>query len=133
MYLIDTNISLEILLEQEKADECEELLKEIRGSRKLFYLSFFTIHSIEIIMTRNNQCEALSAFLYFLKKSKITRLETDMDDDLNIIQIMKEFNLDFDDAVQLYLCQKHNLKIISYDQHFDKTSIERIEPKDIGF
>ena len=32
-YLIDTNIFLEILLNQEKADECEKLLNNIKKSR----------------------------------------------------------------------------------------------------
>lgn len=44
---------------------------------------------------------------------------------------MKEYKLDFDDALHYYLCTRYNLKIISYDKHFDKTPIKRIEPSDL--
>jgi len=128
MYLIDTNIFLEILLEQDKADQCENLLKDIKKSKHNFYVSSFTIHSIEVIMARNKKIKQLSDFLSFLIKSNIQRIDTNTKDELNVLNVMGKSNLDFDDAIQLYLCQKNNLKIISYDQHFDQTQISRIEP-----
>ena len=52
-------------------------------------------------------------------------------EELKILNLSKEFNLDFDDAFQFYLCRKHNLKIVSFDKHFDKLPLKRVEPKDI--
>ena len=127
-YLIDTNIFLEILLNQEKADECEKLLNNIKKSRHSFYISSFTSHSIEVIMTRNKQENALRDFLLFINKSKIIRIDSIVQDELDALKNMGEFNLDFDDSIQLTLCMKYNLSIISYDKHFDKTLVKRIEP-----
>ena len=130
MYLIDTNIFLEILLEQEKSKECEALISNAVQSSN-FHVSSFTLHSIEVIMLRNTKINKLMEFLSDLNESKIIRIETNTEDELNALNSMKKFKLDFDDSLQLYLCDKHNLKIISFDKHFDKTSIKRLEPKDL--
>ena len=130
MYLIDTNIFLEILLEQEKSLECEDLVgKAIQESN--FHVSSFSIHSIEVIMLRNNKFSELKQFLIDLKDSKIIRIDTDTEDELSALSTMNKSKLDFDDSLQSYLCEKQNLKIISFDRHFDKTAIRRIEPKDL--
>lgn len=130
MYLLDTNIFLEILLEQEKSGECEILLKNIKNSKVLFYVSSFTLHSIEVAMIREGKIELLSYFLRFILASKIIRLDTNTNEELQILNLAKEFELDFDDAFQFHLCRRNNLKIISFDKHFDKLTIERVEPKD---
>ncbi len=130
MYLIDTNIFLEILLEQEKSKECEALVhKAIQSSG--FYVSSFTIHSVEVIMLRNNKVNELMEFLFDINQSKIIRIELHTQDELNALNSMKILKLDFDDSLQFYLCEKLKLDIISFDGHFDKTSIKRLEPKDI--
>ena len=130
MQLIDTNIFLEILLEQEKSKECEALVnKAIQSSG--FYISSFTIHSIEVIMLRNNKINELMEFLSDINQSKIIRIESDTEDELNALNSMKNLKLDFDDSLQFCLCEKHKLKIISFDRHFDKTSIKRLGPKDL--
>jgi len=131
MYLIDANILLEILLEQEKSKECEDLLIKINQSEHLFYVSSFSLHSIEVIMIRNNKINELLDFLSDIAISKIIRIDTNTNEEFNILKTMKELKLDFDDALQYYLCEKYNLKIISYDKHFDKTDIERLEPQDL--
>src|SRR3989338_11585854 len=112
MYLIDTNIFLEILLEQEKSRECESLLSKIPDGKILFYVGSFTIHSIEVIMTRNKKLNELTEFLMDIIKSKIVRLETSITEDLSVLKVMKEIKLDFDDAMQCYLCTKFNLNIV---------------------
>ena len=73
----------------------------------------------------------MSSFILFIENSRIIRIESTNLDELNSIKTMKEFNLDFDDSIQLTICDKYNLSIISFDKHFDKTSIKRIEPHQI--
>ena len=131
MYLIDTNIFLEILLEQEKSKECEALLKKIRNSSFLFYVSSFTLHSIEVIMIRNNKVNELMGFLSDVIVSKIIRIDTNSDDEINSVKAMKELKLDFDDSIQFYVCKKYNLKIISFDKHFDRTQVKRLAPGEV--
>lgn len=50
---------------------------------------------------------------------------------IDSLNLAHEFDLDFDDAFQFYLCHKYNLRIVSYDKHFDKLPIKKVEPKDV--
>ncbi|MBS3088414.1 type II toxin-antitoxin system VapC family toxin [Candidatus Pacearchaeota archaeon] len=133
MYLIDTNIFLEVLLNQERADECESFLKSIDKSKDSFYVSSFTLHSIEVIMARNNKTEALESFLSFITRSKIIRVDTVTSDESTAVKDMKEFQIDFDDSIQLAVCKKYSLSIVSFDKHFDKTQVKRLEPGQVSF
>ena len=52
MYLIDTNIFLEILLSQEQKDICKEFLV---SKIEQIYISDFSLHSIGVILFKNNK------------------------------------------------------------------------------
>ena len=54
MYLIDTNIFLEILLDQERSAEWQELFDDLQDREVIFYVSSFTVHSIEVILERHD-------------------------------------------------------------------------------
>jgi predicted nucleic acid-binding protein len=56
MYLVDTNILLELLLEQERAEEAERFLREIPGRQ--LYLSEFTLYSMGVILFRLQRHDA---------------------------------------------------------------------------
>ena len=79
MYLIDTNIFLEILLEQEKSEVCEQLLLKIKKSNELFYISSFTLHSIEVILIRENKENLLIEFLKYVLTSRIRLITTNIE------------------------------------------------------
>lgn len=122
MYLIDTNIFLEILLDQERAAECQELLERLQDREVIFYVSSFTIHSIEVILERSELYEPLIDFLQDIHKTKGLKLfDTNTLEELEAIKLAQSINLDFDDAIQYYICKAHNLKIVSFDKHFDQT------------
>ena len=52
----------------------------------------------------------------------------DMD---KISRISRKFNLDYDDAYQYAVAEKHNLIIVSLDRHFDMTDRGRRTPDEI--
>ncbi len=129
MYLIDTNIFLEILLDQERAVECQELIDSIQSREVVFYVSSFSMHSIEVILERKNLIESLTDFLQDIHNTKgLKRFETNTLDELDAIKMARRLNLDFDDALQYYICKAHSFKIVSFDKHFDSTDVIRIEP-----
>ena len=51
-YLVDTNIFLEILLSQERKDDCKSFLDENVGS---LFISDFSLHSIGVILFSDNK------------------------------------------------------------------------------
>ena len=52
MYLLDTNIILELLLDQEKADDVEEFLRNTQPEN--LYISEFTLYSLGSALIRRN-------------------------------------------------------------------------------
>ena len=60
MYLLDTNIFLEILLKQEKSEECKNFLKTNIDS---IFISDFALHSIGVILFRYNKHKTYQDFI----------------------------------------------------------------------
>ena len=131
-YLIDTNIFLELLLNRAFKDDCAQLLKEVEIGNLEAYVSSFSIHSIEVILSNFNKEKELKIFL-----SSIIDFEglfvytTNLEEELEAIEEM-ENGLDFDDALQSFVTKRLKASIISYDKHFDKIKgLKRLTPSDI--
>jgi hypothetical protein len=132
MFLIDTNIFIEMLLDQKRANECQKLFELIHSGKVIAYVNSFTIHSIEVILERNKKLDMLESFLKDIDEAKgLKRFDTTTLEEKFAIALTKKFGIDFDDALQYYLCKTLNLKIVSFDKHFNKTDIKCLEPKDV--
>ena len=59
--LIDTNIFLEVLLEQARATDARELLA--KTDQHNFLISDFSLHSIGVILLRRNKPDAFRSFV----------------------------------------------------------------------
>ena len=46
-------------------------------------------------------------------------------------QSVQQFSLDFDDAYQYAVAEKHDLQLISFDRDFDRTARKRKEPAEV--
>lgn len=60
-FLVDTNLWLELLLNQQRAQEVRSLLQQNEGSD--FALTEFSLYSIGIILTRLSKDEAFEHFI----------------------------------------------------------------------
>jgi len=132
MYLIDTNIFLEILLDQKRASDCVAFLERVRDGSVQGYVTSFSIHSIEVILDRFKKLDVLEMFLEDL--SMFTSLEvinTHISDEVKIVKSISKIGLDFDDSLQYYVAKKKALQLVSFDEDFDKTDLQRIDPAQI--
>lgn len=59
--LVDTNIFLEVLLEQARADEAKEFLAKTDVHE--FFIPDFSLHSIGLILLRRKKADAFRKFL----------------------------------------------------------------------
>jgi predicted nucleic acid-binding protein len=129
MYLIDTNIWLERLLEQEKSLEVANFLSIVPV--KDMIISDFSFHSIGIIMTELNK---ESAFLLFIEdifeNGNLTSITIGHNSMSELIDSMKKYDLDFDDAYQYTCAKNYDLEIVSYDKDLFQTDIKILSPKD---
>ncbi len=114
--LIDTNIFLEILLNQEKKELCKDFLQENIDNLSI---SDFSLHSIGVILLRNKKEKTFSKFLKDILP-KISILSLTKEKYIEILKFSKKYNLDFDDSYQACLSVDKNLEIITMDKDFKK-------------
>jgi len=129
LILVDTNIFLELLLDQKRADECEKFLNKLSRGELEGVVTRYTIHAIETML---NSPDEILLFLRNVENSiGLYVYETDNEDEMAIAMLMKEIKRDFDDTLQYYVAKKLGAKaIVSFDRHFDGLDIPRAEPKD---
>ncbi len=116
MYLLDTNILLEILLQQEKSSECEYFMNNNLGA---IAISDFTLHSIGVILLRNKKFEVFGKFISeVLEKVIIFSLPTSSYS--VIADYSKKKGLDFDDTYQCLVAKHYLLSVVTMDTDFKK-------------
>ena len=131
-YLIDTNIFLEVLLEQDNKDSCLELLRRIEEGEVQVIVTSFALHSIAVILEKLKDIESYKGFLEVIIDSKgLMTYSTTPYDEIEVCTISKKFNLTFDDSLHYFVAKTFGLNIISLDSDFDKTDIVRMHPKDV--
>jgi predicted nucleic acid-binding protein len=133
MYLVDTNIFLEVLLSQAKTEECERLLDQFKKGKKLGVITDFTVHSIIVTMYSYERLEALKVFLSSLTGYKGLHIyPTDLTNAIKATELATQNKLDMDDAIQYAIAIATNVEaIVSFDKHFNNLKIPRKEPHQI--
>lgn len=130
MYLVDTNVWLERMLDQERAQEVGEFLALVPAEDLL--VSDFSLHSIGVILDRLEQRAVLVRLVddLFLQGG-VGLVSIQPADMIYLVEVMDRFNLDFDDAYQYVAAQQSSAVIISFDKDFDRTEQGRRTPAEI--
>lgn len=130
MYLLDTNILLELLLDQDRADEGEQFLR--RASRQDLHISDFSLYSVGIILFRRRQLNVFVRFMEdLLVRGGIRVLRLPLDAVQGLAAVADQFGLDFDDAYQYPVAQQYGLTVVSFDTDFDRTEQGRKMPQEV--
>ena len=128
--LVDTNVFLELLLAQSRADEARKLLENSEGHD--LFVSDYALHSIGLLLLRRRKTDVFRQFLSdVFVKAGATMLSLTAGDLDAVIDAAADFNLDFDDAYQYTTAEKHGLTIVSFDSDFDRTGRGRKSPTQI--
>jgi predicted nucleic acid-binding protein len=118
--LLDTNIFLEIILSQERAEEAKNLLRK-SGENELF-MTDYSLHSIGLLLFRKKQHEVFQSFMEdVLLNGGIGLLSLYFSEMERVILASQKFGLDFDDAYQYAVSARHDLVLISFDTDFLRT------------
>ena len=130
VYLLDTNIFLELFLEQGNSDSVRALLTS--KSPEELSISDLAFHSIGIILYQKNAAHLFSDFIRDLfGDGGIAIISLGSEDMERLERVSTTFNLDFDDAYQYVIAEKFGLVLVSFDTDFDRTDRKRIIPADI--
>lgn len=132
MYLFDTNIFLEILLNQEEAQSCQTALTKTSQIQS-GWLTTFSLHAIEAIVSRTKQYKVLEEFLSALDlHPHLFCYATTIEEELEAAHLAPSLRLDFDDALQYYVAHKKKLTLVTLDRDFSKLhDIQVCSPRDL--
>lgn len=128
MILLDTNIFLELLLDQKRANQCERLLEHVAAGKIEAVVTRFSVHAVEAILGKS---EHVARFLRNVDASVgLLVYDTSNSDEMAATILQENTKLDFDDALQYYVAKKLGLNaIVSFDGDFDGLDVDRIEPE----
>ena len=129
-YQLDTNILLEFLLDQEKADDVERFLGVV--PHESLFVTEFSVHSVGVLLLRRKLHAGFVRFVEdILVTGAITMIRLETEDLLAVSRTAERTGLSFDDAYQYVAAEKHNLTLVSFDADFDRTDRGRRTPADI--
>lgn len=117
-------------MDQDRAAEVAHFLDKVPS--ELLFITDFAFHSISIIMVRLNQKDALLRFVQdaFLDGG-ISLVHLEPRDFGNLVRVIENYKLDFDDAYHYTIAEKNNLTLVSFDSDFDGTENGRKTPREI--
>ena len=130
MYLLDTNIILELMLNRGKAHDVARLFRSVPAER--LFISEFSLYSIGIIFhqrkTPEKYLELIDDLIIKAGVHSARLLPEDMRD---LSNNARDFSLDFDDAYQYTASEKYGLTLVSFDADFDRTPNGRKKPDEL--
>lgn len=130
MYLLDTNVWLERLLDQTKSEEVSILLNHI--SSEHLFITDFAFHSMGVVLSKLNRMNTLLQFVQDAFIDGAVSLIHLRPEDMHLVALVREkFNLDFDDAYQYVAAEKYTLTLVSFDADFDRTERGKKTPGEI--
>jgi predicted nucleic acid-binding protein len=128
-YLVDTNIFVEFLLDQERADESLQIMERIERGELDAYVTSFALHSIAVILDRRNDMDLLEKFFDRVIQAKGLRVyQTEPIEEKSITTLTRTVKLDFDDTLHYHVASMLGATLMSFDRGFDATDLKRVEP-----
>jgi len=116
MFLVDTNVFLEIFLSQEKEETCKSFLDDNIGK---LHVTDFSLHSIGVILFRYDKKDVFRKFAEDLAPN-VKLLSLPMGLYELVVGSSENFKLDFDDAYQYAVARHYRLKVVTMDKDFEK-------------
>ena len=130
MYLVDTNIWLERLLEQDRSEEVRQLLDRVPTDQLL--ITDFSFHSIGVIFHRlKRRADFLTFVQDVLIDGAVVVVALQPLHMFRVVEMMNTQRLDFDDAYQYVAAAQYGAELVSFDDDFDGTPLGRITPAQI--
>ncbi len=115
-YLVDTNVFLEILLNQAGRKKCEAFLQGEKGAA---WISDFTLHAIGVLLFRQKRPELFGQFAADMLP-QLTILSLSEAGYSRLAEINIRHGLDFDDAYQFSVAQENKLAVATQDKDFQR-------------
>jgi uncharacterized protein len=117
MYLVDTNVWLEVLFAQPRSEEALTFLSTVEV--KHLFITDFSIHSIGVLALRHKKPQLFEQFISdMLEDSAIPVVTLNHSDLRQVIEVANDHKLDFDDAYVYAAAAKFHLTLVTFDSDF---------------
>ncbi len=127
MYLVDTNVFLEGLLEQKKVEIVRSFFQLVDLDE--IYITDLALHSMGIILFKLKKPGLFNLFVTDMIENGMKVLSLSPKELIELDNVAVKFNLDFDDSYQYLAARNNYLQLISFDKDFDRTDINKKEPQ----
>ncbi len=126
---VDANIFLELMLDDDKAEECENFFKKIKNKEIEAVTSDFILYTCIVkIEQKLKSVSKIEQFLFYINQMNLHIIRPLLGDMINSLKISEKYKLDFDDSFIISLMINNNIKeLVSFDKHFDKVNLIRRE------
>ena len=129
MYLLDTNILLELLLRREHATV---VMRFLQTPENTCFISDFSFHSIGLHLFNKGKKDLYIRFAKDMFKPGGLKIISLLPEYLHyLVYASDSYGLDFDDAYQYAIAKSQNLTLLSYDNDFNKTPERKVTPEEI--
>lgn len=120
MYLIDTNVLLEIFLQGERSPEAKRFLRITPFSN--IYVTDLTIYSLGLSLFKANKQDTYIQFLNDLfNNGEVWRVQLMIDNMSRVSEIADKYQLNFHDAYQYVSAEIYSLILVSFNNVYDRT------------
>ena len=131
-YFIDANVILRFLLNDHKehSPKAKLVFREIEEEKAIGLVNPLVIHEvlyISIKVYKQDKKDVISRLKSLMELKNLQVLDISEE---SLSWILTEFakrNIDFPDLAYAKYCEQENISIISFDRHFDKLDISRVE------
>jgi len=122
-------VLLELLYKRDRWEECRDFLNKVKAGAVKSHVLHFTLHGVSAIL---GDPKLVSRFLSEITTWRgLTVVDLPIEEEVVASDLASSLGLDFDDGLQYYYAKKAGLRIVSFDRDFDRTDVERVEPKDV--
>ncbi len=117
-YLLDSNVWLELLFEQERAEDVRRFLESMPMAQ--IAISEFSVYSIGIALARSGLENAFVQFVSdALERTVLVRIRLDTTDLKEVMSVRKRFRLDFDVGLECVRAVHDDGEQHEEDRHHD--------------
>ena len=131
-YFIDANVILRFLLKdhEEYSQKAKVIFEEIRKEKALGLVNSLVIHEVLYVSVNVyglGRTIVVSKLIALLELDNLEVLDLGKEDLIEVLNSFSKLKIDFPDLVYAKVCENNKMAIISFDHHFDKLSVKRVE------
>jgi len=129
---IDANVILRFLLSDDALyfNKSVLIFEAIAEGKFSGYVNSLVIHEVlyvAIYVYKQDKKTLTEKLIKLIRLNNVDILDISKEDMLEVLSLFSKSKVDFPDLVYAKICQNNNMSVFSFDRHFNKLSVNRLE------